>query len=85
MPLTIARMKLSINSWRTMRQRLAPSDTRTEISRERAAERARSRLATLAQAMSSTKPTAPMSERKMARIGPPFICSLKVCTFGWMF
>ena len=37
-----------------MRQRLAPSETRTEISRERCADRASSRFATLAQAISST-------------------------------
>ena len=66
-----------------MRQRVAPIDTRTAISRERCAERASSRLATLAQAISSTKPTAPISDRKTARIGPPLKRSLKVWTFGW--
>ena len=45
---------LSISSCRTMRQRVAPIDTRTAISRERCAERASRRLATLAQAISST-------------------------------
>ena len=62
---------LSTSSCRTMRQRVAPSDTRTEISRERFAERASSRLATFAQAMSSTKPTAPISDRNTSLIWPP--------------
>ena len=62
---------LSTSSCRTMRQRVAPSDTRTDISRARAAERASIRFATLAQAISSTKPTAPISARKTSWIGPP--------------
>ena len=62
---------LSTSSWRTMRQRVAPSETRTDISRARPAERASSRLATLAQAISRTKPTAPISDRKTSLIGPP--------------
>ena len=50
---------LSVSSCRTMRPRPAPSAARTAISRRRAAPRARSMLPTLAQAISSTKPTAP--------------------------
>ena len=72
-PLTIASRTLSTSSWRTMRQRLAPSDTRTAISRVRCVERASSRFATFAHAISSTKATAPISERKMSRICPPVI------------
>ena len=46
----------SVRSWRTTCQRLAPIDSRTAISLARAAPRASSRLAMLAQAISSTKP-----------------------------
>ena len=49
----------SVSSWRTIRKRLAPSATRTASSRRRASPRASSRLATLAHAISSTRPTAP--------------------------
>ena len=52
---------LSTSSWRTSCPREAPSDSRTAISRCRAKARAISRLATLAQAMSSTSPTMPIS------------------------
>jgi hypothetical protein len=52
---------LSVNNWRTTRQRSAPSAARMANSRFRAVERANSRLATLAQAMISTNPTAPTS------------------------
>jgi hypothetical protein len=47
---------LSASICRTRRQRPAPSAMRTAISRWRAVARASSRLATFAQAMSSTKP-----------------------------
>ena len=50
---------LSVSSWRTMRPRPAPMAERMAISRERPVARASSRLATLAQAISSTQPTAP--------------------------
>ena len=53
-PLISASSTLSTSSWRTIRQRDAPSETRTLISRERCAARASSRLATFAQAISST-------------------------------
>ena len=46
----------SVRSWRTTCQRLAPIDSRTAISLARDAPRASSRLAMLAQAISSTKP-----------------------------
>ena len=46
----------SVRSCRTTCQRLAPIDSRTAISLARAAPRASSRLAMLAQAISSTKP-----------------------------
>ena len=50
--------RLSASNWRINRARPARA-ARNENSRERAVERASSRLATLAQAISSTKPTAP--------------------------
>ena len=52
-----------INCW-TICMRLAPSARRTANSRVRAAERASNRLATFAQAMSKTRPTAPSSKQK---------------------
>jgi hypothetical protein len=74
------RTMLSMRSCRTTRQRDAPSAMRTAISRERCAERASSRFATFAQAMSSTKPTAPIIARKTVRILSPLNRSLNVCT-----
>ena len=49
--------RLSTSSCRTSRPRDAPSDSRTAISFCRMKPRAISRFATLAQAMSSTRPT----------------------------
>ena len=73
-----ATMTLSVSSWRTMRQRSAPSATRTAISFERAVARARSRLATFAHAMSSTNATDAImiisTGRKL-----PACCSRIVC------
>jgi len=53
-----ARIRLSVRSWRTRRPREAPSAMRTLISRRRIVARASIRLATLAQAISSTNATA---------------------------
>ena len=47
-----------MSSWRTSRQRLAPSAALIVTSRDRSAPRASSRLARLAQPISSTAPTA---------------------------
>ena len=63
-----------------MRQRDAPREIRTDISRARPADRASSRFATFAHAISRTKPTAPISARKISLIGPPFTRSLNVIT-----
>ena len=52
---------LSTTSCRTIATRPAPSDVRIAISRRRAAPLARSRLATLKQAIDSSTPTAPNS------------------------
>ncbi len=49
--------RLSDMSWRMTRRRAAPMAMRMEISRWRAAARASSRLAILAQEMTSTRPT----------------------------
>ena len=53
--------RLSIRSWRTSWPREAPIDSRTAISRWRMKPRAMSRLATLPQAIRSTRPTIPSS------------------------
>ena len=60
-PPTSASTRLSVRSCRAISTRDAPSAVRTVTSRCRAVPRARSRLATLAQAMSSRKPTAASS------------------------
>ena len=58
-----ASIVLSIRSWRTIRARPAPIASRTAISCCRTRARARSRLATLAQAMRSTSATPAMRTR----------------------
>ena len=60
-PPKIASSTLSVSSCRTIRPRPAPSEDRTAISVRREAARASSNPATLAQAISSTNPTAPCS------------------------
>ena len=77
---------LSVSSCRTMRARPAPMATRMAISRRRPMARASSRLATLAQAISSTRLTAPTStsseertsltraSRMGSRLKPSFFC-----------
>ena len=77
MPLTNASSTLSTRSCRMMRQRVAPIDTRTAISRERSAARARSRFATFAHAINRTNPTAPISDQNRMRICRPMTCSAK--------
>ena len=85
MPAMSASMTLSTSNCRTTRHRLAPSATRTEISCVRCADRASKRLATFAQAISSTKATAPCSARKISRIGPLLARSLYGIRVGVMF
>ncbi len=60
-------MRLSVSSCRMMRPRPAPMAARTAISRLRVVARASSRFATFAQAMSSTKLTAPSSSQSVGR------------------
>ena len=70
-PATNASSTLSVSSCRMTCQRLAPIATRTLISPVRRAARASRRLATLEQAISSTKPTAPNSDQNSSRICGP--------------
>ncbi len=58
------RSTLSVSNCRMIRPRPAPTAARMAISRLRPVARASRRLATLAHAMSSTKPTAPASTHK---------------------
>ena len=60
---------LSVRSCRTTRPRPAPSAMRTAISWVRRAARASSRLATLAQAINNSSPTAPSRVSSAARTG----------------
>jgi hypothetical protein len=69
---------LSASSWDTSRRRPAPIATRTAISFWRDAARARSRFVTLAQAISSTSPTAAHSTTSAGWM-PPRICSTIGC------
>ena len=61
---------LSVTSWRTSRCLPAPNAVRTAISVSRVDARTRSRLATLAHAMSSTKPTPPSITSNAGRTLP---------------
>jgi hypothetical protein len=62
------RMALSVSSCLAIRERLAPIARRTAISRWRAVPRASTRVATLAQTMSSTTPTASANIVSAARL-----------------
>ncbi len=62
--------QLSVISCRSSRPRPAPTAVRTAISRRRASDRAISRLATLAQAMSRTNATAAISVSSAGRSAP---------------
>ena len=61
---------LSVSNWRTMRARPAPSAERIANSRLRTVARTSSRLATLAQEISSTSPTAPSIISSELRASP---------------
>ena len=65
-----ASSRLSASSWRTIWNRVAPSARRTAISDCRVAARASSMCATLAQAISRTKPTATSSTDRPSRVWP---------------
>ena len=64
---------LSVSSWRMIRRRPAPSAARTASSRVRALARASSRLATLAQQISSTNPTTPRNSIDVSLRSLPII------------
>ena len=66
-PATIDSSVLSASSWRTSRPRPAPSAARMANSRSRRSIRASVRLATLAQASSSTRPVVPSSSHRIGR------------------
>ncbi len=70
---------LSVRSWRITRHASAPRATRTAISFDRAVARASSRLATLAHAMRSTKPTAAIMMSRTGRMLPTWK-SRRLCT-----
>ena len=70
---------LSASSWRTSCPRLAPSAARTAISLARPVARAIISPATLAQAISRTKPTAPVRINRVGRI-----CSVILSCSGAM-
>ena len=69
-PLNNASNTLSVSTCRINRQRVAPIEERTAISRRRARARASMRLAALAQAMTSTIRTAPISTAVNAHTVP---------------
>ena len=64
-----ASIRLSVSSCRTSRPRVAPSESRTEISFCRVVARESSRLATLAQTISSTSADDDAEDRRAAQIG----------------
>ncbi len=69
-PPATARSSVSANICCRTRRRLAPSAVRTAISLRRPRVFARTRLATLAQAIRRTKPTAPRSTSRAGRTSP---------------
>ena len=66
-----ARTRFSVSAWRTSRILLAPSAVRSENSLRRAAARASTRFATLAQAISRTNPTEPNSSHSERSVRGP--------------
>jgi len=69
-PPVSANKVLSVRSCRMMRERLAPSAVRSDISLTRAAERTSMRLATLTAAISSTSVAAAIRTSKANRTSP---------------
>ena len=61
---------LLVSNWRINARRVAPSAIRVAISRWRPEARASSRFATLAQAISNTRPTAPARISSTGRTSP---------------
>ena len=75
-----ASTRLSVSSCATTRPRPAPSAALTASSRVRPVACARSRLATLAQHISSTNPTTPRSSSDVSRTSRPMRASRSGCT-----
>ena len=69
-PATTASTRLSVSSCRINRHRPAPTAARTTISRARTDDRASSRLATLAHAISSTTTDAHISMSNVDLVSP---------------
>jgi hypothetical protein len=83
-PAMMEKVALSATNCRTTWPRLAPSDCRNAISLWRAVRRPRNSDATLAQAISSTKPTAPSSVKNVGSRAPAS-CDTNVCaSLGWL-
>ena len=76
-PQTRARTRFSVSVCRTSRSLPAPIAVRSENSWRRAAARASTRLATLAQAMSSTRPTEPKSSHSARDVVGPITRSVR--------
>ena len=86
-PATAESKKLSVRSCRTSRPRLAPSASRTPISRRRADARARKRFERLAHTASKTKPTMVIATAAIGRPWPSSSGLLKnaaglICTLA---
>ena len=81
-PPSAASTRLSVRICDTIRRRLAPSAERTASSRARLIVRARSKLATLAQHINSTKPTTARSNIEVSRISDPTRASRNGCSAG---
>ena len=85
-PPAAASRALSVRSWRISRDRLAPSDSRTPISRRRADARASRRFATLAVAISNNSATTVMSttsgreKRRRSCVSPPLADMTSICS-----
>src|ERR1700722_3359541 len=76
-----ARRALSVSNWRMMRPRPAPSVARRVISRSRVAERARTRFATLTQAIKRTRTTAPNSLTKTDDANTILLIDIRILSF----
>ena len=70
-----------MSNWRTIRERVAPKETRTAISFSRPIARASCRLATLAQAMRRTMPTTVKSTADTTGRKEPISTSMKGSDF----
>ena len=79
-----ASVRLSVRNWRNISQRPAPRAVRSAISSRREAARASSMWLTLAQAISSTKPTAPRSTSRAGRMSPTTFSRSERTCMSWL-